>query len=415
MDGLFRKEAIQEQTHRLHGDVIVLPKIRHSITLCFILTCVTAVLIWGSLSTYARKESIQGWLEPSSGIASIHSELAGIVEKVLVDQGEVVAEGQPLVVIARNRMLAGGVHLDQRLINELNAQKKRLELRLVLTNQSYQIRAEQLNQQLRSARHEVSELHEQIQAVQERYALLSSQMERMEKLRVSGHVSDFDLDNSKQQMLAILGDKKELSRQGNTAASRIEQLESQIKLLPIERENTLTDIHTRISLNTREASTLKSDTEQILFATTSGVITNLQVKVGQQISPTIPILSIAPQNSNLDLHFLIPVKAIGFIEEGQILKIRYDAFPYQKIGLYSGILDSISTTILLPQELSSAPVRPTGPFYKATAKLHETSVSAYGKQFPLRPGMTLQADIKLDDRSFIEWLLEPIYSVKGSL
>jgi membrane fusion protein len=53
--------------------------------------------------------------------------------------------------------------------------------------------------------------------------------------------------------------------------------------------------------------------------------------------------------------------------------------------------------------------------YRVSATLNHNLVSAYGQSFPLRPGMTLSADIQLDQRTVIEWLFEPLLSIKGNL
>jgi membrane fusion protein len=55
------------------------------------------------------------------------------------------------------------------------------------------------------------------------------------------------------------------------------------------------------------------------------------------------------------------------------------------------------------------------PVYRITATLDNQTVDAYGQQVALRPGMLLSADIQLDKRSLLEWLLAPLYSLKGRL
>lgn len=52
------------------------------------------------------------------------------------------------------------------------------------------------------------------------------------------------------------------------------------------------------------------------------------------------------------------MRSIGFVEEGQSLAIRYDAFPYQKFGIYSGKVSQVSKTLLLPSELLNSPHQP---------------------------------------------------------
>jgi membrane fusion protein len=128
----------------------------------------------------------------------------------------------------------------------------------------------------------------------------------------------------------------------------------------------------------------------------------------------LPLLSILPDKANLEIELYIPSRAIGFIEVDQVVRVRYDAFPHQRFGIYKGKISSISRNVLLPQELV-VPLELKEPVYKVTVLLDATSVQAYGKQFEVQPGMSLEADIVLDKRNILQWMLEPIYSIKGHL
>lgn len=59
---LFRQQAINHLQHRLHGDVLVLPKLSHSVVGLLLLLWVIAVLVWLFYGQYARQETVQGWL-----------------------------------------------------------------------------------------------------------------------------------------------------------------------------------------------------------------------------------------------------------------------------------------------------------------------------------------------------------------
>uniref|UniRef100_UPI00260BD22E HlyD family efflux transporter periplasmic adaptor subunit n=1 Tax=uncultured Microbulbifer sp. TaxID=348147 RepID=UPI00260BD22E len=153
----------------------------------------------------------------------------------------------------------------------------------------------------------------------------------------------------------------------------------------------------------------------IVKASRAGVVSNLQAAEGQQAQADIPVLSLVPENHVLTAQLLVPVRSAGFLSAGQPLKIRYDAFPYQKFGLYPGAVLEVSDTVLLPDELLRVPVTVREPVFRVTAKLAQPTVNAYGRHFSLKPGMTLSADVQLAERSLLQWLLEPIYSLRGRL
>ena len=111
----------------------------------------------------------------------------------------------------------------------------------------------------------------------------------------------------------------------------------------------------------------------------------------------------------------MPARAIGFVAPGQTVRLLYDAFPFQRFGSYSGTVDSVATTMLGPAEMPAPVAGIKDPAYRVKVKLARQTVEAYGHEVPLQPDMTLRADIILERRSFIEWLLEPLLSVRHRL
>jgi membrane fusion protein len=99
--------------------------------------------------------------------------------------------------------------------------------------------------------------------------------------------------------------------------------------------------------------------------------------------------------------------------------LRYAAFPYQKFGQHEGEVASVSRTAISPAELPQplvGLVNPTGagaPVYRITVALAHQSVQAYGEPLPLQPGMQLEADVLMERRRLVEWILDPLFSVTG--
>ena len=92
--------------------------------------------------------------------------------------------------------------------------------------------------------------------------------------------------------------------------------------------------------------------------------------------------------------------------------MRFDAFPYQRFGFVKGEVESIDKA-LLAGDAVGVPMQLNEPVYRVRSELITQEVEAYGDNFPLKSGMLLEADIVLDSRSLLEWLLDPIYSLNG--
>lgn len=107
---------------------------------------------------------------------------------------------------------------------------------------------------------------------------------------------------------------------------------------------------------------------------------------------------------------LIPTRAYGFVQAGQTTRI----FSYQSFGLFEGEVSRTSRAIVLPNEVDM-PVAIQEPVYRVEATLAAQEIRAYGGSMPLQAGMLLSADVVLEQRSLLAWLLEPLLSLKGRL
>src|SRR5262249_15069423 len=106
-----------------------------------------------------------------------------------------------------------------------------------------------------------------------------------------------------------------------------------------------------------------------------------------------------------------PTRAFGFVRPGQQVRILYDAFPYQKFGTYGGRVTKVSHTILTSSD-STGPIILKEPAYRVTVALERSDVDAYGLKVPLQPDMLLRADVILEQRSLMRWLLDPLLSAR---
>jgi membrane fusion protein len=417
MNDLFRTQAVEHHKHRLHGDVLLVPSISHTILVVLLLTWICIVFIWLFNSSYARKETVLGWLEPPSGIVRIYPEDSGIIKTVLVNEGEQVVQDQPLVIISGDRILANGEHLESQLLQEYESQQQFLNEQLRRTETIYTTRTKDIKQQITAAQHKLDMLNQQLATLNQHYELIEKQAARYKTLREAGHVSNVEYDNAIVQELALRSEKQELIRDQIEQRNLIEQLKTQQQLLPDESANQIDQLRERLSNIAQQIAQLSGQRSHIIKAPRDGIINNLQAIEGQQAQTgnQIPLLTLMPSDTQLTAQLLIPVRSIGFVEPDQILDIRYDAFPYQKFGLYTGQIIYVSKTLLLPNELLNAPVAIQEPVYRVTALLKQPNVHAYGKEFPLKPGMTLSADVRLSERTLVQWLLEPIYSLQGRL
>lgn len=412
---LFRTQAIEHKSQRLHGDVLVKPKFSHFIIIGFLGIWLLLISIWALVSEFTLRETVPGWTETTDGIVRVYSKNIGTVTEVLVSDGDTVTKDQPIILIQSNNKLMNGGVLEDRLLSEYQHQSAILDSQLDSSNRIYLQRAANLEKQIDSLELSLKLLEKQSKTQKQIYSITNSQLTRYKALKEEGYVSMLDVDNILSKKLSLENDLQTNMIQRVNLANTIEQLKSEKTLLSESIENEIGNFKILLSDNDQNISKINSQKTHLITASKSGTISNLQVKEGQQVTPseTVPLLSIVPSTNNLVIHLLVPIRSSGFINTGQSLSIRYDAFPFEKFGISTGKITNLSSNTLLPNELLNAPVSIQEPTYRITGKLDKPYVEAYGKKISLKPGMTLNADIALGKRTIFEWLMEPILSLKG--
>lgn len=416
-NGLFRQEVLDQHRQHLHGDVLLLPKFSHTLLISLLCGWLIIVIFWLIFSSYTRKETVTGWLEPPAGVIRIYPENTGIIQSIFVTEGQKVRAGDDLLAISNEIVLLSGEQLEASLIQEYHQQEILFKDQLSRLDSNYNEKKVDLIRQIKAGKSEITLIEMQLNNAINRYILLEERLSKYDELKKQGHVSQLEFDQVNEQKMALYNQLKELERADIAQKNMVNRLESQLVLLPQERDSQKYLIQEKLSAGVQQKNQILGKTMHLIKAPRDGIVNNMQAIEGQQVilGRASPLLTLLPEASELKAHLLVPVRAAGFLDKEQSLVIRYDAFPHQKFGMYKAKIENISKTILLPNELLNVPVNIQEPVYRITAKLNQLSANAYGKDFPLRPGMTLSADIQLSERSILQWLLDPLYSLRGRL
>jgi membrane fusion protein len=153
----------------------------------------------------------------------------------------------------------------------------------------------------------------------------------------------------------------------------------------------------------------------LLKAPVDGIVSGLVASVGQSVPAGATLASIVPSNSPMEAVLYVPSTAIGFIKAGQGVRLSYDAFPYQRFGQYHGVVQSVSQTDVPVNTGNRNSNEDRRAFFMVRVTLDSPMVKAYGTQVALRPGHTLTADIEIDRRKLIRWMLDPLFAFSGKL
>jgi membrane fusion protein len=236
----------------------------------------------------------------------------------------------------------------------------------------------------------------------------------MQKLSSEDVIAPIELEEHYRKYLEQKQQAESLVMRLDEAVSSMDETILNVRTLEANSKREIADIENQLIELAKQRTQIEGQRQMAVNAPVAGKITAVTVNIGQRIDPGKPLFSILPNSSNLQANLYLPTRSIGFLETGQNVNISYEAFPYQKFGTYSGRISQIAGSVIMPGEPVSG-LTFQEPVYKVTAALESQHVEAYGKEIPLRAGMILSADVILDKRSLFEWLLEPVYSLKGKI
>lgn len=418
---LFRTEALQGQGAHWLGPIILVRPLSFSVltamaTLFALL--VAGFFIWGS---YTKRSTVVGQLLPLGGQAKVHAPQMGVIVEKSVREGQKVERGQTLLRLSSERYSGQDQAVQAGISHQLEASRESLEQQLEKLQRLQADERRSLQAKVVSLREELATQAAQLQSQRKLLAIASDAEGRYRGLMEKGYIS---MDQFQQRQADLLGQRQTLQRLERERTALQQQLrEQQATLDGLDARHANQRAELQRQLNGVRQQLGESEAKRTLniVAPESGIATAVLAEVGQLVDPSRPLLSIVPENAELQAELYAPSRAVGFIKVGDVAQLRYQAYPYQKFGQYRGTVQSISLTSLAANELAvmagSVPgMGQTGEqYYRIRVKLDAQQVRAYGQPRPLQSGMLLEADLLQETRKLYEWVLEPLYSLTGKL
>jgi membrane fusion protein len=399
---LFRQEAIEfQQHHRQWGELTLLQPLSTKIMTWFITTVVAAVLAFLFLGHYARKETVIGYLTPVAGTSKVFIPQQGAIKEIYVKEGQEIEKGQPLFAVETSQIAANGQDVNTTMLDTLESQRNLLTNQIAAEQERTKSEQERLTALIGGLETEISQLQAQIELQNEQIRVSDNLVSSVTGLRAKGYISELEF---RQRELAALEQKQKLNSLNQQLAARHNQLtETRYSLhqLPTVMAQKIQSLRSELSTTEQRITEINGRRAYIIRAGAVGRVSTLQATVGQFADPRRLQLEIVPNDSVLQAELFVPTRAIGFVRPGQ----------NQKFGTYTGQIIKVSHTIVTSAD-ASGPITLREPVYRVTASLERTDIDAYGEKIPLQADMLLSADIILEQRSLVSWLLDPLLSVR---
>jgi len=328
--------------------------------------------------TFAQTEEVvvaPGKLEPIGEVKTIQVPLGGVLDQVLVTDGQRVRKGQILLRLDQEATKDRETSLQK----TVEAKQQQLKLKEVEL-QRYMALNDTEQEVLRQNLAMEQEVLKRFNGLQSKGAVAELQvLQQRNKLRqVSGDIAKTAVD--RQRQIAILGQSLQQLR------GELADLQSRL---------------TELKVNLRY---------QDVRSPVNGVVFDLKpTGPGFVAQGSEPVMKIVP-DGNLEAKVEIDSAKIGFVKVGKPVDISIDSFPSSDFGVLHGTVKSIGSDALPPDQLKQ--------LYRYPAviglKAQELKVKS-GQVLPLQVGMSLTANIKLRKVSYLQLLLGGFQDKAASL
>ncbi|WP_216899867.1 HlyD family efflux transporter periplasmic adaptor subunit [Synechococcus sp. CCY 9618] len=375
---------------------------------------VAALGLWSVTAPIAETIPVPGKLEPSSTVKDVDSPVPGVVEEVLVKEGQEVRKGQPLIrfdLREPRSKLAAAESIRERLLNENRVARATLGEEAatagLTANQLSQLRdrARELNSRLDAAREELAKSTTRLAGYRESLRIYTDIEGRYQSLVRDGAVSEVQLLEARNKMQDLRTSVAEEERE-------IARLRSQ---LVNTGSGTDVELRSTIEANLRQISDLDAQIRQarqqiqygVLTAPSDGVVFDIVPGAGSVVgaNEANPLLKVVPQDS-LRAKVYLPNKAIGFVQVGQTADISIETFPANDFGYVPARVERIGSDALTPEEQTKVlGTQAEGLHFPVILQLDRQNIPLpNASTVPLQAGMALTADIKLRERRVISLL-----------
>lgn len=360
------QDAIERRVQSSHEEMVLQQSRFLARTLTWALVgCTGFALAWLSLAQTEEVVVAPGKLEPIGDVKIIQVPMGGVLDQILVKDGERVSKGQVLLRLDNE----ASKDREQSLLKTISAKKQQLLLKQVELQ-----RYLNLNDTEQSVLRQSLTLEQEIQ-------------DRLENLKRAGASAELQYLQQRNKVREVQGELSKAAVERQRQVAILEQSVRQLEGELADLESKLTEMRVNIRY-------------QDIRSPVDGVVFDLKpTGPGFVAQGSEPVMKVVPY-SNLKAKVEIDSSKIGFVRVGKPVDISIDSFPSSDFGVLRGMVKRIGSDALPPDQLKQA--------YRYPSEIELESQQLRlknGSMLPLQVGMSLTANIKLRKVSYLQLLL----------
>jgi len=417
---LFRHAALNAQKNHWLGTILLVRPVSYLLLTGLAIVFAVIVVLFMACATYTKRSTVMGQLVPETGLLKVYAPQLGLVVERKVQEGQLVKQGDILFVLSSERYSDGQGSVQASISAQHTQQRQSLRDEIVKTRLQQHDEQQALQSRLLGIQEELTRLAAQYKAQQTRVTLSEEAYQRYQGLLEKNYISREQTQQKQEDWIEQSSRLESMAREQVRMQRDVLARQDELSSVRAKHQNQIAQLERSVSSVNQQLTESEAKRRLVIRAPESGTATAVVASVGMAVEGSRPLLSIVPRGARLEAQLFAPSRAVGFVRPGVPVRLRYQAYPYQKFGQAIGRVVSVSRTALPASEIFTMG-NPSGnnqnnePYYRISVVLDQQAIVAYGVKQPLQPGMLLDADVMLERRRLYEWVLEPLISLTGKL
>jgi membrane fusion protein, adhesin transport system len=395
---------------------------------------IVLLVIWAAFAQVDEVTRGEGKVVPTSQVQVLQSVDGGVVDDIMVHEGQMVEPGQVLLRIDPTRFAS---NLGESRASQVALRAKALRLQALTQGTAFnppadlvkaapdvvaqerslfESRRAEISAQISISQNQLAQRQQELNEVRARkeqaergLELTTRELTATKPLVTSGAVSEVEVLRLEQQVARLRGDRDQATAQISRVQAAIAEAQRKIEEVTLNSRNQmsaeLSDTMSKLSALSEGGKALEDKVAKAeIRSQVKGTVKRLLVNtVGGVVQPGKEVIEIVPSEDVLILEAQVTPRDIAFLRPGLNAMVKFTAYDFAIYGGLEAVVENISADSVVDQKGNA--------FYIVRLRTKKPSL---GANLPIIPGMVAQVDILTGKKTVLSYLLKPVLRAKAN-
>ena len=392
------------------------------------------MVVWAAFAQIDEVTRGEARVVPTSQVQVVQSVDGGVVEALLVQEGQIVEAGQLMLRVDPTRFVS---NMQESRVGQLALQAKVLRLQALTRGTAFnpppelmkeapevvaqemrlfESRRAEISAQVGISQNQLSQRQQELNEVRARREQAARSLELMTKeinatrpMIATGAVSEVEVLRLEREVARLRGDTEQATAQISRVQSSIQEATRKIEEVQLTSRNQmsgeLSEAMSKLASQAQGGLALQDKVKHAdIKSPVRGTVKRLLVNtVGAVVQPGKEVVEVVQLDDALILEVQITPKDIGFLRPGQEATVKFSAYDFSIYGGLTADVINIGADSVLDEKGNA--------FYHVRVR---TRKSRLGPNLPVIPGMVAQVDILTGKKTVLSYLLKPVLRAKSN-